>query len=167
MCEKLTAEANLRGIKDFFHDKEKKFELCSELGSNGWNAIHVAVLKENEEIILYFLDKSKEHFLREFLRDSNFYELLTFLRLFPLYFLSLFSFRKADFNNASTSGWTPLILSIFQNNIEIMKMLLSLAPINVNSITLKGTALNVACKKACKDNQKLMIKFLINADANP
>ena len=48
-----------------------------------------------------------------------------------------------------------------------MKMILSLAPINVNSITLKGTALNVACKKACKNNQKNMIKILINADANP
>lgn len=38
-------------------EKEKKCELLSELGSDGWNPIHVAVLKENEDIILYFLEK--------------------------------------------------------------------------------------------------------------
>ena len=75
--------------------------------------------------------------------------------------------RKADFNIGSTSGWTPLILAIFQNNIEIVKLILSLAPINVNLVTLKGTALNVALKKACKENQKQLVKILMNADANP
>jgi len=48
-----------------------------------------------------------------------------------------------------------------------MKMILSLAQINVNLVTLKGTALNVALKKGCKNNQKQMVKFLMNADANP
>lgn len=48
-----------------------------------------------------------------------------------------------------------------------MKMILSLAHINVNQITLKGTALNVAIKKACDNNKKQMVKILMNADANP
>lgn len=121
----------MKGIKDFLRGNEKKDELINELGSDGWNAIHVAVLKENEEITLFFLEK------------------------------------KADFNIASSSGWTPLIMAIFQDSLEIMKILLSLSPINVNSITSKGTALNVALKNTCKPNQKQMIKILMNSDANP
>lgn len=53
----MTAGGNLKEIKEFLHDKEKKTELLNELGSDGWNALHVAVLKENEEVILYFLEK--------------------------------------------------------------------------------------------------------------
>ena len=44
-------------MKELLHEKENKNDLFTELGSDGWNAIHVAVLKENEEIILYFLEK--------------------------------------------------------------------------------------------------------------
>ena len=53
----MTAGGNLKEIKEFLHDKEKKTELLNDLGSDGWNATHVAVLKENEEVILYFLEK--------------------------------------------------------------------------------------------------------------
>lgn len=48
-----------------------------------------------------------------------------------------------------------------------MKMILSLAQINVNLITLKGTALNVAIKKTTENIRKQMVKILMNADANP
>jgi len=53
----LTAVGNLKEIKEFLHNQEKKTDFLNELGSDGWNPIHVAVLKENEEIILYFLEK--------------------------------------------------------------------------------------------------------------
>lgn len=46
-------------------------------------------------------------------------------------------------------------------------MILSLANVNVNLITVKGTALNVCIKKTSESVRKQMLKILMNADANP
>lgn len=57
----MTAEGNLKSLKEFLKNEEAINDLIGELGSNGWNAIHVAVLKEHEDIILYFIEKYKIH----------------------------------------------------------------------------------------------------------
>ena len=30
---------------------------CNDLGKNGWNAIHVAIINEMEEIVLFYIEK--------------------------------------------------------------------------------------------------------------
>ena len=88
----------------------------------------------------------------------------------------MFYFRKADFNVSTLGGWTPLMLSINQQNLEsklsfnhkqyllhkVTKMILMNGNSDVNKITSKGTALHLACK--CKNKEIIALILSKNPD---
>lgn len=74
----------------------KKKSLFNEIGCKGWNAVHAAIVKEQKEILSFFIKK------------FIFFSFLIFIVIF----------RNADFNIPTVGGWTPLMLTINLNNME-------------------------------------------------
>ncbi|CAD8176434.1 unnamed protein product [Paramecium pentaurelia] len=70
--------------------------------------------------------------------------------------------KDIDINKVTDEGWTPLQIAVHRHNIEIVKVILNHPQIDVNLITDKGIALNLACKS----NQLKIIELLLlkNAD---
>ncbi|CAD8085494.1 unnamed protein product [Paramecium primaurelia] len=70
--------------------------------------------------------------------------------------------KDIDINKVTDEGWTPLQIAVHRHNIEITKVILNHPQTDVNLITDKGTALNLACKS----NQLKIIELLLlkNAD---
>ena len=68
---------------------------------------------------------------------------------------------KIDPNIPNKEGYTPLLLSIHKQNLQCVKILLSINDINVNYLGPSGTALHVACKK---NNMKISSLLLHKSD---
>lgn len=46
----------------------------------------------------------------------------------------------------TSEGWTPLLLAINKNNLEIFNLLLKVEGIDIETVTEKGTPLHLACR---------------------
>ncbi|CAD8097991.1 unnamed protein product [Paramecium sonneborni] len=71
--------------------------------------------------------------------------------------------KDVDINKVTDEGWTPLQIAVHRHNIEIVKVILNHSQVDVNLITDKGIALNLACKS----NQIKIIELLLQKNADP
>ncbi|CAD8094423.1 unnamed protein product [Paramecium sonneborni] len=71
--------------------------------------------------------------------------------------------KDIDINKVTDEGWTPLQIAVHRHNIEIVKVILNHSQVDVNLITDKGIALNLACKS----NQIKIIELLLQKNADP
>ena len=140
----------LEDINHIFNNNEDDIEMSAK-------NIHNYNLKEEN-------NNNKEYNICEML-NNNGWNALHYLAYYGYSEIILYLLNnliiKIDPNIPNKEGYTPLLLATHKQNLECVKILLSINDINVNYIGPSGSALHVACKK---NNMKIASLLLHKSD---
>jgi ankyrin repeat protein len=71
--------------------------------------------------------------------------------------------RQVDLNKCTADGWLPLMIAANRKNCEMMKYIINVKELNVNEVTLRGSALHVSARLGHIE----AVKLLLERDADP
>ncbi|OMJ96267.1 hypothetical protein SteCoe_246 [Stentor coeruleus] len=127
------------------HIKDGNFQSVKDLINNHSSS---QIISMNQEQLLDLLNATDEQKWTP-VHYACYHKRLEILELLVKY--------ECDINSVSLDHYTPLMLGIIQNSLLCVEMLLRCSTIQINKMTLRGSALHLACKNGfCKIVEKLL-----------